>query len=407
MTDPPRDAHARQPAAKGFTLIELLAAMLVLSIVLVAVVVSLQGVQSAWRLTRTAVREHTEGRRALETVAISLSRATLASRWAPDHSTASLTGAGPTALATESDLHFVSGPGSLLLPNLRNRSGHAVFFQGPFGFAGTARGSAASPDSALYRTLPHVLNAWGYYVVFGPDPVILPSFMTAPRQGRPAPPRKYRFRLMEFRQPAHELPLLLRAPGADRPALAALQTRDALYDWFRQPVFNSQAGAPASERRASVVAENILALVVVPYDPQLGILRDGASASNAPYQLAPDYHYDSRRFQWEPGSALGTVTRHALPPSVEIAVVALGEDDWENLNQNAAMQQGESLLGFMSGLFQVAANFRHDLDTLERELIRRRLSHQIMTRVVSLHGLAGRVHPPVGIPPAASTAAAP
>ncbi len=396
----------RQIPERAFTLIELLVAMAVLSIVLVAVVIAMQGVQSAWRLTRTAVREQLEGRRALETVVTHVARATLASRWTPnDQELAAPT--GPTALVTESDLHFVCGTTAMLLPNLRNASGHAVFFQGPFGYAGAARNIVISPDSALYQTLPHVLCAWGYYVEFGPDPLILPSFMTSTRQGRPAPPRKHRFRLMEFRQPAHELPLFARAPGTERPAFALSNSRDALYEWFRQPVFNSQSGGAAYQRRASVVAENILALLVVPYDPQLSVLRGSASDSNLPYQLAPDYHYDSRRFQWEPGSPLGAVTRHVLPPSVEIAVVALGEDNWANLSEGAAIQQGESLRAFMSGIFNIAANFRNDLQTLERELDSRRLSYKIMTQVLPLHGLAGRVSPPAAMLPATSTAAAP
>lgn len=399
-------ARPRPTPDRGFTLIELLVAMAVLSIVLVAIVISMQGVQSAWRLTRTAVREHQEGRRALETVVTNLSRATLAARWVPNDLDAPVN-SGPSALVTESDLHYVSGSSAILLPNLRNASGHAVFFQGPFGYPGAANSSGVAPDSALYQTLPHVLNAWGYYVEFGPDPLILPSFMTSSRQGRPPPPRKFRFRLMEFRQPAHELPLLVRAPGAARPALATLSGRDSLYEWFRQPVFNSQAGSSAYQRRASVVAENILALVVVPYDPQLGVLRSSASDSNLPYQLAPDYHYDSRRFQWEPGSVLGTVTRHVLPPSVEVAVVALGEDDWETLSEGAALQQGESLRAVMTGLFNIAANFKNDLQLLERELQSRRLSFKIMTQVLPLHGLAGRVSAPAVQLPATSTAATP
>lgn len=379
--------------------------MTVLTIILVAVVVAMQGVQNAWRMTRTAVREHLEGRRALETVVTHLSRATLASRWAPDDQMIAAASPGPAALLTQSDLHFVSGNTRALLPNLRGASGHAVFFQGPFGYPGAARSAPDAPDTALYQTLPHTFGAWGYYVEFGQDPANLPAFMTSPRQGRPAPPRKHRFRLMELRQPAHELPLFFRAPGAEHPVFATHASRDLLYDWFRQPIAQSRPHNSPQDRRTCVVAENILALLIVPYDPQFQQLRDTASASNQPYQLAPDYLYDSRRFQWEPGSALAAATRHTLPPTVEIAVVALGEDSWENLSEAQAIQQGESLLSFMGGLFQIAANFHHDLETLERELDRRRLSHQILTQVLPLHGQAGRLQLPPGLAPASPTAA--
>ena len=190
--------------------------------------------------------------------------------------------------------------------------------------------------------------------------------------------------------------------------MQALQTsNNTLYEWFQAPIANSQPGGSAFNRRVSIVAENILALVVVPYDPHLVTLANGGSNSTLPYQLAPDYLFDSRRHQWEPGSALGAATRHQLPPAVEIAIVALSEDVWDNLTEAEAIRQGESLVSLMSGLFLTAANFSNDLETLDRELNNRRLDHQVMTQVVLLNGQAGRLSPPVTGSPTPSTASAP
>ncbi len=404
---PPPPALLRPRSARAFTLVELLVAMAILGILLVAVVVSIQGVQSAWRLTRSAVRENLEGRRALETVVTNLSRATLHPRWVPNLDPVTNPTGIPTALLPESDLHYVSGPARTLVPGVRSSSGHAVFFQGPFGFPGSSRTLQNNSDTPYYQTLPHTLSAWGYYVEFGQDQTELPNFLTSTRQGRPAPPRKFRFRLMEYRQPAHELSLLVQPPDYPRPLQALQNSNNTLYEWFQAPIANSQPGGSAFNRRVSIVAENILALVVVPYDPHLVTLANGGSNSTLPYQLAPNYHFDSRRHQWEQGSALGAATRHQLPPAVEIAIVALSEDVWDNLTEAEAIRQGESLVSLMSGLFLTAANFSNDLETLDRELNDRRLDHQVMTQVVLLNGQAGRLFPPVTGSPTPSTASAP
>jgi uncharacterized protein (TIGR02599 family) len=390
----------RSRSASGYTLVELLVAMVVLSIVLVGVVMTMRSVQSAWALTRSSVREHIEGRRALETVASQLALCLLPTRWVPDDEAipnAPLNPAGPTGLITESDLHFVCGQTRTLLPNLRASSGHSVFFQAPFGFAGSQRQNNAGPDSALYLSLPNTLNAWGYYVEFDRDARQLPSFITSARPGRPRLPNRHRFRLMEFRQPTHELPLFFVDPATQRPLLSNQPSTVTLYDWFRIPIELSARGQSAIDRRSSVVAENILALLVVPYDPQLQVLQGAASDSSLPYQLAPDYHFDSRRHQWDRGSPRAALSRHQLPSSLEIVIVALSEDSWDSLSEAEAINQGEFLVSFMSGRFNIAANFANDLRDLSNTLDSRRLGHKILSQVVHLNGLAGRLALPNAI----------
>jgi uncharacterized protein (TIGR02599 family) len=377
--------HTRR---SGYTIIELLVAMTVLSIVLVAVVMSMETIQRAWGSTRSAVQEQVEGRRALETVTYYLQRATLNTRWQADDALTP-SARGPLAVLPTSDLHFVSGPSSTLLSGLRSVVGHAVFFQGHFGFAGTSRATATAPDMVIYNTLPHTLNGWGYYVEFGRDPRPLPAFLSASREGRPAPQPQYRFRLMEYRQPAHEVNLFFTAPQSPLPDLAMINSQEALYQWFRLPISRSRPGGSIQDLRATVAAENILALFVVPFQPDITILRDAAASSTIPYALAPDFHYDSRRYQWDPGSALGLATRNQLPAAVEVIIVALSEDSWENLSMAESINQGESLVQYLSGNFNFAANLPLDLNRLGEELTRRRLGYKIFSRVITMDGLTG------------------
>jgi uncharacterized protein (TIGR02599 family) len=388
-----KSAHYHPPPrSSGYTLVELMVAMTVFAIVMVGVVMAMQTVQTAWRSARGTVRELAAGRVAIETVSWHLSRATLAPRWEVNDA-AQPAPEGPVTMAPESDLHFVCGPLRTLLPGMRGMCGHGVFFQGRFGFAGFRPPVAAAPDAALYYTLPHVINSWGYYVEFGPDARQLPPFITAT-----GVPRRQRFRLMEFRQPAHEMELFFTPQGQARPLLATMTGATELYQWFHRPISLSHGGSFSRDRRTVVVAENILALLVAPYEPQAEILRQSVAGSSLPYQLAPDYLYDSRRHQWQPGSPLGMMSRHQLPPAVEVAVVALAEDAWENLSDAEAANQGEALLAFMSGRFNQAANFANDLRDLGRELDRRRLSHKIFTDVITLDGEAGRLAlPPVTV----------
>lgn len=394
MTLPHRQIRHRPAADQvGYTLVELLVAMAALSIIMLGIVMSMQSVQSAWRITRTAVREHQEGRRAIETISDHVSRAVLHTRWEPlqeiDESAPSV----PTLVA-QSDLHFVCGIGSSLLPNLRNVCGHAVFFQGPLGYQGSLNGLKPTEDVPSYQTLPSVLNAWGYYVEFGRDTRSLPPALTSNRQGRPPPASKHRFRLFEFRQPAHELQLFLTAPGQIQPNMSNYTDQTDLYEWFRKPIQMGFSTVNPRERRVSLVAENVLAIVIAPYDPQVRSLRDRANSLEAPYALAPDYLYDTRRHQWDPTSPLAATTRHQLPPAIQMAVIAIGEDDWDNLSEAEAIQQGENLVTYVNGMFKTAGRFQSDLALVETELNERGLSHQIMTRVFSMQGLAGRLFSP-------------
>ena len=148
------------------------------------------------------------------------------------------------------------------------------------------------------------------------------------------------------------------------------------------------------------MADNILALFIAPYEPRFTALQNFNIDNTASYQLAPNYLYDSRRFQWESSSALARVTRHQLPPNLEVSLVVLDEGTWDGLSEPEAIQQGESLLAYMAGRFQQSSTYHSDLNDLLAELDSRRLGHKILTRVLPLDGSAGRLP----LPPRTSTA---
>ena len=192
--------------AAAFTLLEMVLAMTVVVLALMVVVQAMARVQDTWKMTHSKVRQAQDARAGMETMSRTIVSATLNGRWeiadADD----------PKYLRRQSDLHFVCGPASVLLKKSDVMTGHSIFFQAPYGYSGPVDSESSTTTTSTtqkteYETLPDVLNAWGYFVEFGPDPVKLPPFITGDRRAAGLAPKRYRFRLMEFRQPAHELAL--------------------------------------------------------------------------------------------------------------------------------------------------------------------------------------------------------
>lgn len=368
----PRLPGSRQ---SGFSLIEMLVATVVLAMAMLVIVQAIGRVQDTWTSTHSRVREFQDARGALETISRRLNRAVLNSRWIWNGDTNSET------LTLDSDLHFVCGPTADLLPSSASSVGHAVFFQAPMGYAGSEQAqnstAAQSPD---YRTLPNVLNTWGYYVEFGKDERDLPLHLTSSQSPTAQSSKRHRFRLMEFRQPAHELELFNMKSGQPPVSiLPKLTSQDELYEWFRDPV----SKAPSSqENRCAIVAENVLALIILPGKPPDA---QGVTATDLEeYELAPDYLYDSRRFQWEPASELAEPTRHRLPAALSISVIVLDETQWAAMADDEASREGSQLRSSVAGLFRRASNYDRDVGSLIGDLNRRKLKYRIISSMIQI-----------------------
>ena len=102
----------------------MLTAMVVVAGIMLVVVRAMGRVQDVWVRTNARVKEAQDGRAAVDTLTLRLSRAVLNPRWEE------VAEGGNPALRVDSDLHFVCGPVSQLRVSA-SAVGHAAFFQAP------------------------------------------------------------------------------------------------------------------------------------------------------------------------------------------------------------------------------------------------------------------------------------
>lgn len=347
---PHAPAESAAKGASAFTLVELLVSMTITSLLLVLLVQMVGMTQKTWRATRSQSESYRAARAAFESLSRQLSQATLNNYW--DYNDPN----NPTFYQRQSELHYVSGPASDLLgAHPYPAAGHAVFFQAPLGVDHldvTDKGAA----------LDQALNAWGYFVEYNSDLPQRPAFMNV---SSAVNPEKKRFRLMEFRLPTEEFNLFQMPAGATagtRPLLHTASTPASLYSWFRTPL----------PTHAEPIADNILALIIQPVTP--------AAASPA-----GSYLYDTRGFQLTGSlSPQLAASRHQLPPTVRLTLIALDEESWTQLDPtDAALQM---LLQKLNGsLFASPAKFDEDLAELTRHLTQDlKLQHRVFTSTIPI-----------------------
>ncbi len=359
--------HRDRARPRGITLVELIVAMAVLSLVMLAIFATITTMQNIWTRVKDRSDPYRTTRVALDTIARRLTQATLATRMEQDPTSTAI-GAAGNAFIRQSDLHFVLGPVDDLLLRSNTTSGHAVFFQAPFGESGSSSGNPLD-----YEQLRETLCAWGYFVDFGDDAVERPAFLRDPTMSVSKPRR--RFRLMEFRQPAQDLTLFQARPGSDKaePGLRDATSQDDLYRWFRDPVGSSDT----RDRHLSVVAENVVAVLLTPYES-----KEFAQPGQATL-VAPDNIYDSRRFQWFSGG--GTVaeeTRHRLPRALRLTVIATAEDGWLRMEPAQIEATAARIRNMISSRFHDSKDIGTDLRAVGAELDRLKMPWRVLTTIV-------------------------
>ena len=316
--------HSKQEGKKvaaGFTLVELLVAMAILGLVVVLSATMIGHIQKVWEHTTARTEQFQKARQALQTISGRLSQATLNPYWRVETNSSGT----PVRYARQSDLRFLSGPAASLTTIAGPASGSAVFFQAPTGF---------SSQSAAQ--LVNALNTWGYFIEYGSDaPSYRPPFLSSTGV---AP--KNRFRLIEFTDPSDLLQIFKYTSGM--PAYSGK-------DWFSAPL--------ATQANRRVLADNIVALVVLPRLPAVGDSTKG--------KLSPGYLYDSTQINVDP-----TLNpRHQLPPIVDLAVVALDDRSVRRI------EWGSTAPDFGAGsLFLDPAKMDADLNTLRNNLAARGLN---------------------------------
>lgn len=308
----------------AFTLLEMLVSFAVLAIILVALA-SLAGMISrSYRSTMGNLDSFEAARTAFDHLARTLSQATLMSYLGFDDP------ASPTAYELKSDLHFFSGPKSALG---LSGTGHAVFFQAPFG-SGTA--------PALQGT-DTLLAATGFYVAYGDDPV-LPAALDGKVENR------RRYRLFQYAPPRERMRVYEQTLAIHDGVIGS----DGNFkgpDWFKSDVEQGEFCHP--------LAENIVFLALLP-------IFDG--------KVAASYTWNSR-------DGANSATHHRLPHSLRVVLVVIDEASAARLPASEAAPEIVP-----DGLFVETADYEDDMEKLEKTLadFQPRLNYRIFTAEIGL-----------------------
>lgn len=355
-----RDRQRGNPSA--FTLIEVLVTMSILAVILVFLSDITDHTRKVTGEARRRVETLKETRAAFEAMARRTGQATLNSYWGyddPDH---------PNNWMRQSELHFTTIHADTFLSNeSKPTAGHGVFFQAPFGYAGTEARTGGDPR---FDYLDGLLNGWGYYVEFNSDLDGRTPFLQ--RQTAAYPERK-RFRLMELRIPAEELTVMKPSPGDPDglPQISLDSMQERIYQWF--------SDSKIREAFARPIAENVVALLISPR------ISDGRSIEGDP-SIAPLYSYDSRLFQYQRSDPRAKLIRHQLPELLDLTLIATDEGSWLKFEAVQGSNAAADLREEINSRFLVVSRYEKDLEELKDWMQKRRLDPRVFRLTVPLRG---------------------
>lgn len=374
-------------ALRAFSLIELMVSVAVLSMILVIVFQMLEQMQRTWKRTRQTVAEFKDARNGFEEMGRRLGQATMNAYFGYDYKDATLQGVRTRygqEIIRQSELHFVSGPSSILFKNGKadaagSRPGHAVFFQAPFGFV--YERAEENKNRLQFEQLNSLLNAWGYFVEFNTDELDRPRFLNALRN---APKPRPRYRLMEFRQPSEYLQVYKLGLRDLR-----LPRQQDTYRWFTEGFYsvnstwNYQKEPTPGQlffRTTRPIAENIIAMIIQPRE------AISTTGNKRPEDLAPSFLYDTRRWQWSNATATESVkTRHQLPPILDVSFIAVDETSFATYAIRAGIEgidQDPKLI--QDTLFAKGNNLTKDIAEVEKLLGALNLEYRIFSTTIRL-----------------------
>jgi uncharacterized protein (TIGR02599 family) len=336
---------------RGFTLLELLVSMAILVIIMAIIFSMTQQTSSLWQNTSGKIEGFRNARAAFDAMTRTISQATLNTYYDYMDATGNwmAIGAGaPHSYGRRSDLHFICGQGGTLLAGSWPQTPitHCVFFQAPLGW------------SALYPNQQRLLNACGFYLVYGPDPNV-PAFLPNLFVSR------YRYRLMQFIQPSENLTVYQTSATVSPES------------WFTQPIVGSYTNTAAFTGSNSVLAENVIALVIW---PKLSIGDQTPLGTSAE---TTDYTYDTRK---------SGADSNQLPPIVEVTMVSL--DEASALRLGNTTTPPNTAVGLNSSLFTAAtypsagqpSQLENDLAQMELKLTASHLNYRVFQTEVAIGG---------------------
>ena len=280
----------------GFSLIEVLVSFAVLALIMVMLLSITDATSKTWKGTTEKMQAFEEARAAFDRITSLLGQATLNPYWDYDDLQ------NPTKYERTSELQFLSLPMRVMGKAAAAFPTHGIFFQAP-------TGKVASQTN--FGGMPLLLNAYGYFVEYGPDerPAWLPSSVST----------KNRFRLKEWRVPSENWTLYQNSSGSGGKAYLG----SASYNWIN-----------LADPAAKILAENVIALVVYP--------KNTASTTvSTSLAEADTFVYNSRT---DSTTTEGQNQKHQLPPEVEVIMVAIDETSalrkWNNASDAPALTAG-------------------------------------------------------------------
>ena len=356
----------------------------VLAMMMFLVFQMLDETQKTWSRAKGMVSTFKDAREGFEAINRTVAQATLHTYLGYD--TAGST-QFPTAFARRSELHFVCGPVDQLLGDQvaegRKRLTHALFFQAPLGFQTIERQSSGQQKDP-YSELDSLLNGWGYFVEYGGDRNDRPGFLN---DVQPPVEERFRSRLMEFRQPVEATTIYQYHLEQDPPKSDA-----ACYQWFRGEKFGvmdpanlAPMDSVGSIRTTRVAAENIIALVISPRLAEEDMRN--SSDPNSPAHgfkvetgIAPEYFYDTRRFQHGEKDLVGRYSRHQLPPILRVTMIAIDEVDAARYQAQHPASSGKLPTYLPDGkFFKNVSQYAEDLDYITSSLDQAHIRNRVFT----------------------------
>jgi len=361
------------PAGKSrlaFSLVELMVASAVVVLLLVILLQMTNSTASIWRRTTSKAEQFRAAREGFEAINRKLSQATLNTYWDYDNDNA------PSRFIRQSELRFICGPMSTGANALapapappRKWVTDGVFFHAPLG-----KGTASNDQG-----LPNMLNTCGYYVEYNDDSNSQPIFL------QNVIPLRSRFRLMEMTVPSENVETYAKTSGGTGAPLNLTYTGR---QWFTDFL----TGAAEQSGKVRVLAENVVALVIL---PRLSTQDEQRRAASNLKPLSPDYYYDSTYFP-NPTDARyqdpETNPINQLPPVVQVTMVAIDEISAERLADASGtsmpvLDPTGMLFSDSRLLFDgPSAPGGGDLSKFEANLVAKHLSYRVFTAAVAIRG---------------------
>jgi len=314
---------------QGFTLAELLVAIAILTVILLLFSQMISRTSSIWLNGNSRMSQFREGRVAFNSLVSRLGEATVNQYFGFQYSSSTINGITsytPSTYYRRSDLRFISGPISTVIPSISS-STEAVFFLAPLGFSMGATFDQANGLPSC-EGAPGLLNICGYYIQWSNVDVDRPSILAnAPTSSTPI----YRFQLMQFVQPTEYMGLYAQTTATAWPAYGPISAAG-----WQTNALNESPDAPGEWSRP--IANNVVALILLP----------ALSTSDTSGTLGFSYNSDPK----VPVTDSKNNPQNRLPPVMRVVLYTIDEVSAQKLARTAASAMPDLYTSGGTPLFQ-------------------------------------------------------